>query len=330
VDPYWCSPQLDLGAVSDPANPEFYDPTWWLINGTKYHKSHLAIFRTQQPADILKPSYMYGGIPVPQQIMERVYAAERCANEAPQLAMTKRLTVWNTDLEALYANQDNFAQHMANFANLRDNFGVKINDTDDTMQQFDTTLTDVDVLTMTQYQLVAAAGGVPATKILGTSPKGFNSTGEYDEASYHEHLEDIQENDLTPFLEHHLRLVLKSELRADPAVLDPHVEWNPTDSPTGKEIAERNLATAQADQIYAAVGAIDGTDIRDRLRTTRDSGYFGITDAPDGDDPVKALEDATAALEALAGEGGGDPLDEATMALVHHPLERATAALHNA
>ena len=58
---------------------------------------------------------------------------------------------------------------------------------------------------MSQYQLVAAAANVPATKLLGTTPKGFNATGEYEEASYHEELESIQANDLSRLLaRHHL------------------------------------------------------------------------------------------------------------------------------
>ena len=30
---------------------------------------------------------------------------------------------------------------------------------------------------MTQYQLAASVANVPATKLLGTQPKGFNATG---------------------------------------------------------------------------------------------------------------------------------------------------------
>ena len=53
----------------------------------------------------MKPAYLYGGLPVPQLISERVYAAERTANEAPMLAMTKRLTVLKCDITQAVANQ---------------------------------------------------------------------------------------------------------------------------------------------------------------------------------------------------------------------------------
>lgn len=277
VDPYWCVPELDAEAVQDPASEFFYEPTWWIINGQRYHRSHLCIFRANEVPDMLKPVYRYGGISVPQRIVERVYAAERTANEGPQLAMTKRLTVWKTDLAELYANQEASARHMAVFADYRDNHGVKLVDTEDSIEQHDTTLADLDATIMTQYQLVAAASGVPATKLLGTTPKGFNATGEYDEASYHEELETIQANDLTPLLDRHYLLLMKSKGEDHAISLD----WNPVDSPTAEEWATINKTKADTDNVLVQAGAIDGMDVRERLKRDPNSEYTGIADIVD-------------------------------------------------
>ena len=54
--------------------------------------------------DTLKPSYNYGGIPLPQLIYERVYAAERTANEAPQLALSKRTSVLKVNALTFFSN----------------------------------------------------------------------------------------------------------------------------------------------------------------------------------------------------------------------------------
>lgn len=305
VDPYWAMPQFEAHAIRDPASPDFYEPTWWRIGGRDYHKSHLHIFRTEDPPDILKPQYQYGGVPIPQKIMERVYAAERTANEAPQLAMSKRLTVWNTDVEHLLANQDKFLEHMANFNNWRDNFGVKVIDEADQMQQFDTTLTGLNELISTQYEIVAAAANVPVSKLLGTTPKGFNSTGDYEESSYHEELETIQENDLTPFVDRHHQLVAKSELEEDFGDVSVHIEWRPVDSPDAKEYAEINYAKAQTDDLLVGAGAIDAEDVRNRIRKDRDSGYTGISaDVPEPvieEPPLKPNPSKALNLSAKAG-----------------------------
>lgn len=314
VDPYWCTPELDADAASNPASRNFYNPTWWMIGGKRYHRTHLRIFRTSDVPDILRPAYRYGGISVPQRVYERVYAAERTANEAPQLAMSKRTMVWNTDLEALLANEEKMAEHMTAFLRYRDNFGVKINDTADTMAQFETSLADLDAVIMSQYQLVAAAAGVPATKLLGTTPKGFNSSGDYETKSYHEELETIQANDLDPMLDRHLALVVRSEVEPEmglaPGTLEVTTDWNPVDSPSALEYATINKTVADTDAVYVGIGAIDGIDVRARLRGDKAGGYTDLPEIvePDPLDPaLDPAEDPDAPGRRDAPEPGRSP-----------------------
>lgn len=274
VDPYWTSPILDAEAASQPDAIDFYEPTWWLINGKKYHRTHLIIFRNSDLTDILKPAYIYGGVPVPQRIMERIYASERTANEAPLLAMTKRMTVFKTDIAAAYANKDVFDQRMAEWVAFRDNNQIKLADVSDDVSQIDTSLTDLDAVIMTQYQLVAAAAGVPATKLLGTTPKGFNSSGSYEENSYREELESLQTNDLTPFLERHYAIMMRSKFPNSGVEISP--VWKPLDSPTAAEMADINLKKAQTGQILQEGGSIDAYDERERLINDPESNYSNL------------------------------------------------------
>lgn len=307
VDPYWCTPELNTSNVQDPAALDFYEPSHWVIGGQRYHKSHLCIFRTSEVPTLLRPVYQYGGVPIPQRIYERVYAAERTANEAPQLAMSKRLTVYKTDLAAWIANATEAAAHMLNFTSYRDNYGVKVVDSDDEMTTTDTALTDMDALIMTQFQLVAAAANVPATKLLGTTPKGFNATGEYEEASYHEELETIQESDLSPLVERHLMLLTRSEIEPQfgyaPGTLEPSMDWNPLDSPTAAEYADIRKKDAETDAILVGTGAIDGQDVRSRLTKDKEGPY---TDLPPLVDPIG--ENPNDPLGILGGENAADPL----------------------
>jgi len=282
VDPYWTAPQLDQAAAASPDTLHFYEPTWWIINGKKVHRSHLCIYRHEEVVDVLKPQYLYGGVPLPQQIMERIYAAERTANEAPELAMTKRTNVWLTDMEKVMANSQDAVDRLNLWTQFRNNYGVKLGDKDsDEFQQFDTTLADFDALIMTQYQLVAAIACMPATKLLGTSPKGFGASGEYEESSYHEMLESIQDDALTPLLERHHALVMRSFIA--PKGIDPvatTIVWNPLDTPTAKELADTNLVKAQAGQALIQSGAITSEDERKRVATDKESGYhsMGLSD----------------------------------------------------
>jgi phage-related protein (TIGR01555 family) len=286
VDPYWCVPELTSATASNPAALDFYEPTYWIINSRRYHRSHLVIMRGPEVADIFKPSYLYGGLSIPQMIYERVYAAERTANEAPQLALTKRAMVFYTDAAKALANQQKFEERLSIWARFRDNFGVKVADIDDKVEQHDTSLADLDAVIMTQYQIVAAACNIPATKLLGTTPKGFNSSGGYEEDSYHEELESIQTSDMEPLIDRHTLCVIRSEIapRFGIAPFPASVVWEPLDSLSSKELAEINNIKANTAKIYAVdIGAVDGVEVRDHLIADENSGYSGLGTIENGD-----------------------------------------------
>lgn len=287
IDPMWCVPELDADSVSNPASLHFYEPIYWLINGKRYHRSHLIIYIPHPVASILKPSYQYGGVSVPQKIMERVYAAERTANEAPALALSKRTTVLKTDMAKFMANEDKATENLAKWVQYRDNYGVKLADKEeDDISQFDTALADFDALIMTQYQIVAGVAEVPVTRLMGTQPKGFNSNGDYEENTYHETLESIQTHDMTPMLERHHLLVMRSyvapKLGIEP--VETSVNWNTLESLTLKENAEVNEINSRTDLNLVNVGSIDQYDSRDRLIRDKDSGYSNLAPAEPPDD----------------------------------------------
>lgn len=282
IDPYWITPQLTSDATLRPGSIHFYEPEFWSINGEPIHRSHLIIYRTNQVADVLKPTYFYGGVSVPQRIYERVYAAERSANEAPMLAMTKRLTVLKTDLAEAIADQAKFDKRMLWWTEARDNYGVKINGLDDAIEQFDTTLTGFDALIMSQYQIVAMIAEVPGTKLLGTQPKGFNSTGEFEESSYHEFLESLQADDLARLLRRHHAIMLRSHVnpKMNTSLDKVLAKWNPLDAMTAQESVGVQLSKAQVGATLIASGVIDAEEERGRLIVDPDSGYNGLSDKP--------------------------------------------------
>ena len=280
VDPYWITPELDGDAIGNPASPDFYEPTWWRISGKRYHRSHLIIIRHSEVADVLKPSYIYGGIPLPQMIYERIYAAERTANEAPQLALTKRMNVIKTDIDKALANQKAFEERLQQANDLKNNFGTLAIDVEEEYQQTETTLTDLDALIMTQYQLVAAIARMPATKLLGTSPKGFNATGEFETETYYDLLECIQGDD-SELLERHYELLIRSE-KIEPFNFE--INWKPLKSSSPKEISDINFQNSQTDSNLQLTGSIDGQDIRNRIISDLNSGYNGLEAFEDPED----------------------------------------------
>lgn len=275
VDPYWMMPVMTSKGTSDPSSKDFYDPEFWTISGKKYHKSHLVIVRGPQPADILKPTYIFGGVPLTQRIYERVYAAERTANEAPLMALSKRTMAIHTDMDRVVANQTAFENRLMTWIRYRDNHGIKVLGKEEAMEQFDINMSDFDSIIMNQYQLVAAIARVPATKLLGTSPKGFNATGEFEMRSYHEELESIQEHIMMPLLQRHYDLMMRHLGLATQV----EVVCNEVDSMTAKERAELNDLKAKTAETLINNGTISPDEDRKRIREDDKSGYNQLTDA---------------------------------------------------
>lgn len=271
IEPMWVAPELDAEAANNPASPYYYIPTWWrLTNGVRVHRSHCIVLFNSDVPDVLKPTYYYGGIPLTQMIYQRVYASEKVANEAPLLALTKRLLIMDANLENFIGNQKEAEKTLKSVSWLRDNFGVAIKRPGDQIQQIDTSLVDFDALIMTQYQLVAAIAQMPATKLLKTAPKGFNATGEFELKDYIQTLQSIQENDMKPLIDRHNSLYTKSSLGQS---LKLKTEFKPIDMPTGSEKSQINSMTAQTLNTLLMGNVISPEEAREFLKFDESSGF---------------------------------------------------------
>ena len=207
VEPFWVTYDLTMDEVSRPDKKGFYEPEYYHVNGgKKIHKSWIRKLVNGTVADILKPTYYYGGIPLPQQVYSRVFCAEKVANEAPKLALSKRLLVVDGNINQMIANPDDAEQVMRGLSDVRDNFGFMIKNPGDQVMQVDTALADFDALIMTQFQLVAAIGEMPVTKLMKTQLKGLANSGDYEMKDYAQTLLAIQENDFNYIMDFHYEL----------------------------------------------------------------------------------------------------------------------------
>lgn len=283
IQPFWVTYQMSADGVSNPQMAGFYEPEYYVINGNrKIHKSWVIKPINGVCPDILKPVYYYGGIPLTQQIYERVYCAEKTANEAPKLALTKRLLIVDGSIENMAANPRAAMETMQNVLTFRDNMGVMVKNPSDQVSQIDTSLTDMDALIMTQFQLVAAIAEMPATKLMKTQLKGLANSGDYEKKDYNQTLIETQENVYTPIMDRHYELLSWSMYGKD---LGLNVVWNPIDTPTEKEVAEIEQIQANTDATYIQAGVVDASEVRESLRANDDSRFHNLSeDMPDIDD----------------------------------------------
>lgn len=272
VQPFWVRYELSADGVTSPDKNGYYEPEYYTMSGRqkKIHKSWVIKLVNGALPDILKPVYYWGGVPLTQQIYERVFCAEKVANEAPKLALTKRLLIVDGDINNLVANPQEAFETMQGVANLRDNMGFMVKNRDDTVSQIDTSLADFDALIMSQYQLTAAIAEMPVTKLMKTQLKGLANTGTYETKDYNQSLVEIQENDFNRILDFHYELLTLSEMGKK---IDLDCTWNPIDTPTELELADIEQKQAATDAQYIAAGVIDASEVRDSLRHNEDSRY---------------------------------------------------------
>lgn len=293
IQPFWVTYQLSVDGVAHPEVNGYYEPEFYIVNGNrKIHKSWIVKLVTGELPDILKPVYYFGGVPLTQQIYERVFCAEKTANEAPKLALTKRLLIVDGDVNNLTANPEEAYSVMEGVAELRDNMGFLVKNKGDSVSQIDTSLADMDALIMTQYQLTAAIAEMPVTKLMKTQLKGLANSGDYETKDYNQKLVEIQENDFDDVLLFHYELLSLSEYERD---LGIDIVWNPIDTPTELEMSQIEEAQARTDATYVASGVIDASEVRTSLRNNEDSRFanlpedmplndFGLNDLNDDED----------------------------------------------
>lgn len=128
-----------------------------------------------------------------------------------------------------------------------------------------------DVLDDFEISLCSAAD-IPATILFGRSPSGLNSSGESDLENYYNMVERIQELKIRPQLSRLLHLLNKcSEYNLN--LPDAYtIEFNPLWNPTAEERAktkqieaDARAKEAQAAATYIQLGALDPSEVRDRL-----------------------------------------------------------------
>lgn len=307
IDPYWLTPQFEKDATTDPMNPRFMQPTWYRMpDGRSVHYTWFIKVDNAEVADILKPTYYYGGMPITQMIYKRVWCADRTANEAPLLAMSKRMLVVDANVQQLIKNKSYVYKLMKVITKCRTNFGVFFKSPTSNIQQIDTSLTDFEECMFSQYQLVASLAQIPATKLLQTPPKGFNSTGEFEWKIYAQLLETVQACDFRPLIEKHIEILTASKGKKHVVT----VTFNAVDAPSEKERAEIESMKSNTRANYVQNGIVTPEEVRDVMRNDEEGEFSSIAkENPD----LSHQQEIEEALKKIDGEEEETDTDDTQM-----------------
>lgn len=134
---------------------------------------------------------------------------------------------------------------------------AKVIDGKEDWEQRQITWTGMPDILIAFLQMVAGAADIPITRLLGTSPKGLQSTGEGEEKDYHAMIEAKQDEMLAPALDRIDQFLIRSALGDFPD--DIWYRFNPLVRLTPKEASEVEKNRATAVKIYSDTGLFDTT-----------------------------------------------------------------------
>lgn len=100
--------------------------------------------------------------------------------------------------------------------------------------------------------IVSGAADIPATRLLGQSPAGLNSTGEADLRNYYDRVSAMQEIEMTPTLARLDECLIRSALGSRDTAI--HYTWAPLWQMTDKERADIFKTKADAARAIAGTG----------------------------------------------------------------------------
>lgn len=311
IEPIWMSYEFKDANANSPMSMNFYEPEWYRVaNGGKIHKSWV-IKKVYIPvSDLLKPTYYFGGLSLTQMCYERIYCADKVANECPMLVMTKRLLVADANVQAMTNDKSVAELTMQALNYFRDNFSVFFKNPGTQVSQIDTSLEGLPQVSMMEYQLAAAIAGMPVTKLLKNVPTGLQSTGDYEMDDYHELLLDIQ-RDYGEILDFFFKIYTKSEFGKS---LDISVTFNELDVPKKSDVIQAESSISSIMATYLSSKVLTVAEVRQILRKQNGGLFTGIS-AKLPDELQKAIEAEQKQMEQTLNPqmnpmGGGEEVGE--------------------
>jgi hypothetical protein len=258
IDPYWCFPEFSDSGLSNPVKSDFYSPTHYRIYNKRVHVSHLCIWKNEEPVDILKPSYYFGGIPLPQLLLERVYSEEASANESLELLRTKRTYVEKTDdMKGLFLNFDKALSRLLRLTKTRNNHGVWF--TENEAKLLETNLGGLSEILTKHCELVSAIAKIPIHKLFKIRSAGSLGNKDEVQVDYDQELEDLQVSGMTNFLNHFYGIALASEYVYKKNF---EIEFNSPKATDGEYENEAELKRVQSIDMLVSSGIITPLEAR--------------------------------------------------------------------
>lgn len=274
VEPVWCYP-ADYDAT-DPLKESWYNPQSWFVQGKKMHATRIMRFVSREVPDLLKPSYMFGGIALSQMLKPYVDNWLRGRQAISNLVWKFSTSVVSTNLEAqLQQDGDLLFKRVALFNAMKNNEGLMLlNKATEEFTQVNTPLGTLDGLQAQLQEHMCSVSGTPVVKLLGIQPAGLNASSAGELTAWADWVEAYQQAFMTRGLTTCVDFTMLS-LWGD---VDEEIVYDYESIRENDPVQAANVQKikAETDDILIASGELDPSEGRTRLATDPESGYDGL------------------------------------------------------
>lgn len=254
--------QVTLGPlVTDPNADDFGEPEWFELRGkngnARIHRSRCLVFKgafgggLSGVTSTTTTEDAYWGDSIVESVNDAVMNATTAQDEIAGLIAEAKIDVFGIpDLLAMMGDPVREKQIMRRLELAQQGKSVHramIKDANETFEQRQISWGGMPEVIRVYLSIVAGASDIPATRLLGKSPDGMNSTGDSDERNYHEMIESAQTAELRPALEVLDEVLIPSALGTRPPEL--HFTFAPLrvlNEQEEAEIEEREANTMTA------------------------------------------------------------------------------------
>ena len=204
IEPYLCG--ANSVNATNPLNADFMIPNMWFVSGGgQVHKSRVETLIMFESPDMIKPLYNYLGISLCQFMRDYVMSADISRKGLADIFQRFRTIIIKSPL--IKNNIEQAVKRIEAINRQRNNNSAIALTEDEEYIETITSITGLDKLIAQMQENIAISARIPAVKLLGLTPSGFNATGDFDMRSYYDEIMSLQNAILKPIVEKYLHFI---------------------------------------------------------------------------------------------------------------------------
>ena len=263
--------------------PRFYSMPAGNEGQVEIHHSRVVRFIGAEVFDT-EASELHGwGDPILEPIRDAVVAAGTTIQEIANLVHEAKIDILGiprlSERVAVQADKEKLLARTALAQIAKSNHGILLRDSAEEYTQKQISFAQMPELIQTYLQIASGAADIPATRLLGQSPAGMNSTGESDLINYYDRVGADQRTNYQPRLEVLDECLIRSALGSRPPEI--HYEWRPLWQLSAKDKAEVASKKAATTKVYKDAGLLPETALAKAVKNQliEDGVYPGLESA---------------------------------------------------